>query len=146
MINSVSILTGISMAYKLRIKYLISCELIQMCNLMKIELGYYINSTELIIKNLAVNSSLSHLIFLKNIDLNCINIDCGLGEFENQKLNALFNVLGNTDADSVIDVIDSVEIAFEDSKNKYYEYYVSHSKLYAAVGVFCGLAVSIILA
>lgn len=133
------------MAQKLKCKYLICCELIEMCNLMSIEIGYFSNDTVSVVNHLSKEPTLSHLKFLKNYNPENINIVTELSDNENEKLNALFRMLGTTDRDSMLDMISSFSKSIEESKNKYFGYFKSHSRLYIAFGVFGGMAVSILL-
>lgn len=133
------------MLQKLKNKYIICCELIEMCNLMSIEINYFSNDTKRIIGNLSVEPALSHLSFLKNIDLENINIKTELDDTENERINGLFKMLGSTDAESMLNMINAFKSAAQESKAKYYSYFQSHGKLYIAFGFFGGIVVSIIL-
>lgn len=140
-----SVITGLSMVQKLRIKYQVCCELIQMCNLMSVEIGYFSNETKLVVNNLSKEPALSHLKFLKSFDPENVNIKTELSALENEKINALFRMLGTTDSYSMLDMISSFCRFMEESKDKYYSDFKSHSRLYIAFGVFGGMAVSILL-
>lgn len=133
------------MAQKLKNKYIICSELIEMSNLMSIEIGYFSNDTVKIISNLCNEPSLSHLKFLKNIDLENIHINTELSDTENEKINSLFKMLGSADSDSTIEMVNSFKASMEESKNRYLNYFKSHSRLYIAFGIFGGIAVSIVL-
>lgn len=145
LINLASIITGINMAQRLKTKYTICCELIEMCSLMSIELGYFSNDTEMIIKNLAEEPALSHLYFLSIFNPEDINIITELSASENEKLNALFKMLGTTDTSSMLDMLESFKASIEESKKKYMSRFKSHGKLYTTFGIFSGIAVSIML-
>jgi len=133
------------MLQKLKNKYIICCELIEMCNLMSIEINYFYNDTRKIIRNLSAEPALSHLTFLKSIDLENIHIKTELDDSENEKINSLFKMLGSTDAASMMNMIHAFKAAVQESKVKYYGYFQSHGKLYIAFGFFGGIVVSIIL-
>lgn len=133
------------MAQKLKNKYIICCELLQMCSLMSIEIGYYSNDTKSVVNNLSNEPALSHLSFLKTFDPENINIKTELSDSENEKINALFRILGTTDSSSMLDIINSFCKSMEESKEKYLVNYKNHSRLYIAFGIFGGMAVSIIL-
>lgn len=133
------------MAQKLKNKYIICCELLEMCNLMSLEIGYYSNDTKSVISNLSNEPALSHLSFLKTYNPENISIKTDLSESENEKINALFRILGTTDSDSMLDVINSFSKSIEESKEKYLSNFKSRSRLCIAFGVLGGMAVSILL-
>lgn len=133
------------MAQKLKNKYVICCELLEMCSLMSVEIGYYSNDTKAVVRNLSKEPALSHLNFLKTYNPESINILTDLSDSENEKINALFRILGTTDSASMLDVINSFSKSMEESKEKYCCKLKSHSKLYIAFGIFGGMAVSILL-
>ena len=116
-----------------------------MCNLMSIEIGYYSNDTRSVVNHLSNEPGLSHLKFLKAYNPENINIKTELTDSENEKINALFRILGTTDSDSMLDVISSFSKSMEESKEKYLCSFKSHSRLYIAFVVFGGMAVSILL-
>ena len=122
------------MAQKLKNKYVICCELLEMCNLMSIEIGYYSNDTKSVVNHLSNEPGLSHLKFLKTYNPENINIKTELTDSENEKINALFKILGTTDSDSMLDVINSFSKSIEESKEKYLGSFKSHSRLYIAFG------------
>jgi len=133
------------MAQRLKNRYLLCSELIEMCNLIKIEIGYFSNDTGKIIKNLSEEPSLSRLKFLKTLDLENIHIKTELNETENEKINSLFKMLGSADSISTIEMVDSFKASIEESRRRYLNYSKSHSRLYIAFGIFGGIAVSIVL-
>lgn len=145
LINLASVITGINMAQRLKSKYIICCELIEMCSLMSIELGYFSNDTETIVKNLACEPTLSHLHFLKSFNPEKIDIKTELSTSENEKLNALFKMLGTTDSSSMLDMLESFKASIEESKRQYMSCFKNHGRLYIAFGIFGGIAVSIVL-
>lgn len=145
LINLSTFYLGISYANKLKMKLIISSELIQMCDLLKIEIGYMENDTKEIITKLSKENSLSNLIFLKNLEFENINIKTQLNENDNEKLNLLFKNLGGLDIASTIALIDGFRQSIIQSNKKYKENYETHAKLYIALGLFSGLTVSLIL-
>lgn len=145
LINLASIITGVNMALKLKNKCVICSELIEMCNLMSIEIGYFSNDTKTLVDNLSKEPSLAHLKFLNDYNPEKICISTELSEAEDEKLNALFRMLGTTDSSSMLDMVDSFRHYMEESKNKYKSYFSSHGRLYIAFGIFGGIAVSIVL-
>lgn len=112
---------------------------------MSIEIGYFSNDTKSVVKNLSNEPALSHLKFLKSYDPENVEIKTDLSDSENEKLNALFRVLGTTDSASMLNMIHSFGKSIEESKEKYFGNFKSHGRLYIAFGVFGGMAVSILL-
>ncbi|MGN8612581.1 UNVERIFIED_CONTAM: hypothetical protein LJA04_09265, partial [Campylobacter jejuni] len=74
---------------------------------MNVELSFSADNSKKIIKKLAADENLSHLSFLKSIDLENINITTVLKSADNERVNSLFKNLGCTDISSMIKIIDS---------------------------------------
>lgn len=138
---------GAGIAYLLRIKErcVVASELIQMADFMNVELSFSADNSKKIIKKLAAEENLSHLSFLKSIDLENINITTVLKSADNERVNSLFKNLGCTDISSMIKIIDSFKENMTVSKAQYDEYYRTHSRLGVAFGVLSGLAVTVVL-
>lgn len=133
------------MSNKIKERCIIAAELIEMAELMAVELSYSADNSRKIIRRLGSESSLSHLSFLKNIDMENISIATALDTADNERINLLFNNLGKTDVHSMLEIIGLFKENMRISKERYDEYYKSHSRLYIAFGVLGGLAVSIML-
>lgn len=145
LLNLSSIAAGFSFAAKLKRKCIISRELVEMCNLMAIEFNFSLSESKKIIKRLASEPSLSHLEFLNDFNFENINIKTELSTVDNERINILFGNLGNTDTDSMLNLIEAFKSNMEESRRKYDEYYKNHGKLYIAFGIFGGLVISLVL-
>lgn len=145
LINFATISAGIAYLHKIRERCLIASELLQMADLMSVELSFSADTSKKIIRKLSNERTLVHLGFLKNINLENIDITTGLSSTDNEKVNALFRILGSTDIKSMIKIIDSFKENMAVSKSKYDEYYKSHSRLCLAFGILSGLAVTVVL-
>lgn len=138
---------GAGIAYLLRIKErcIVASELIQMADFMSVELSFSADNSKKIIRKLAGEETLSHLSFLKSIDLENINITTTLKNADNERINSLFRNLGCTDVSSMIKMIDSFKENMSVSKAQYDEFYKNHSRLGMAFGILSGLAVTVVL-
>ncbi len=145
MINLASACAGVFYAMKLSQRCRIASQLIQMADMMAVELSFSADHSKKIIRKLCSESSLSQLTFLKEIDLENINIKTGLSTADDEKVNMLFKSLGSTDVASMLKIIDSFKESMSASRQRYEEYRKSHSRLYIAFGILGGLAVSIVL-
>lgn len=145
MINLASACAGVFYAMKLFERCRIASQLIQMADMMAVELSFSADNSKKIIRKLCSESSLSQLTFLKEIDLENINIKTGLSTADDEKVNMLFKSLGSTDVASMLKIIDSFKESMSASRQRYEEYRKSHSRLYIAFGILGGLAVSIVL-
>ncbi len=145
MINIASAFAGVFYAMKLSELCVIASQLIQMADMMAVELSFSADHSRKIIKKLCREESLSRLHFLKDIDLENINIKTGLSAADDEKVNMLFKSLGSTDVASMLKIINSFKESISESRKKYEEYRRSHSRLYIAFGILGGLAVSIVL-
>lgn len=145
MINIASAFAGVFYAMKLSERCAIASQLIQMADMMAVELSFSADNSRKIIKKLCREESLSRLHFLKDIDLENINIKTGLSAADDEKVNMLFKSLGSTDVASMLKIINSFKESISESRKKYEEYRRSHSRLYIAFGILGGLAVSIVL-
>lgn len=145
MINLASACAGVFYAMKLSERCRIASQLIQMADMMAVELSFSADNSKKIIRKLCSESSLSQLTFLKEIDLENINIKTGLSTADDEKVNMLFKSLGSTDVASMLKIIDSFKESMSASRQRYEEYRKSHSRLYIAFGILGGLAVSIVL-
>ena len=133
------------MVHKLKRRCLISAELVEMCSILTIELGFSVNETGKIIKRLCNEQSLSHLDFLKNINIENIHIETELDPADNERLNLLFGNMGKTDSESMLNLVESFRLNMIESRKRYEECYKNKSRLYIAFGIFGGLAVTLVL-
>lgn len=145
MINIASAAAGIALSNKIKERCIIAAELMEMADLMAVELSYSADNSRKIIRRLGMESSLSHLAFLNDIDMENIRIKTALDAVDNERINLLFNNFGKTDVQSMLEIIGSFKESMRISKERYDAYYQSHSRLFIAFGVLGGLAVSIML-
>ena len=73
------------------------------------------------------------------------HIKTELDKEDNERINFLFKNIGKTDTASMLSLIETFRQNMQLSRNKYEEYYKSHSRLYIAFGVFGSLAVTLVL-
>lgn len=145
LLNLSWIAAGFSNSFKLKRKCIVAGELVEMCSLMAIELEFSVNETGRIISRLCREPTLSHLKFLNNLSLENIDIKTELDKEDNERINFLFKNIGKTDTASMLSLIETFRQNMQLSRNKYEEYYKSHSRLYIAFGVFGSLAVTLVL-
>lgn len=136
---------GVSCAYRLRRKCLISKELIEMSELIAIELQFSAQESGRIIKRLCDEPTLSHLSFLKAIDLENVDIKTELNKEDNERVNFLFENIGKTDISSMLDLVEAFKQNMKQSKKSYDEYYKNRARLYVMFGIFGGLAITLVL-
>ena len=120
-------------------------ELVDMCALLAIELEFSVNESGKIIRRLSNEPTLSHLSFLKNINLENVDIKTELDSDDNERINFLFQNIGKTDSDSMLNLLKAFKQNMTESRKRYDEYYKNHAKLYVAFGVFGGLALTLVL-
>ncbi len=116
-----------------------------MCSVMAVELEFSVNETAKIVKRLINEPSLSHLDFLKTMDLENINIKTELDSRDNERINFLFRNIGMSDCATTLSLLNAFKENMELSRKKYEEYYKSHARLYVMFGIFGGLAVTLVL-
>lgn len=138
-------MAGLSFAYKLRRKCIVSKELLEMCDLMAIEFSYSVTESTKIIKRLSSEPSLCHLCFLKDFNFENIDISTELSEVDNERINSLFRNIGKVDVNSMLELLSSFKLNMTESNKNYEEYYKTHSRLYIAYGIFGGIVVSLVL-
>lgn len=136
---------GVSCAYRLKRKCLISKELIEMCELMAIELEFSARESGRIVKRLCNEPTLSHLDFLKSIDFENVDIKTELDAEDNDRINFLFENIGKTDTTSMLGLIEGFKQNMELSRKRYDEYYKNHARLYVMFGIFGGFAITLVL-
>lgn len=145
LLNIASIAAGFSFANKLKRKCIVSREIVEMCTLMSVELGFSASDSKRIVSRLSNEPSLSHLDFLNGFDFENIEIKTELDSVDNERLNLLFKNLGKTDSQSMLDLIEAFKSNMRQSVKKYEEYYKSHARLCIAFGVFGGLTLSLVI-
>lgn len=136
---------GFNSAYKLKKKCTVAKELVEMCSLMAIELEFSVNESGKIIRRLSNEPTLSHLAFLKNINFENIDIKTELDGEDNERINFLFENIGKTDSESMLNLLENFKQNMTESRKRYDEYYKNHARLYVAFGIFGGLAITLVL-
>lgn len=68
-----------------------------------------------------------------------------LCDSDNQKASAYINEIGKYDVDSQIALTEEFTEYFKLLKKRYQEYFDSHYKLYIALGILSGMAISVLL-
>lgn len=136
---------GVSCAYRLRRKCLISKELVEMSELMAIELEFSARESGRIVKRLCDEPTLSHLDFLQSIDFENVDIKTELDGEDNERINFLFENIGKTDTSSMLNFLETFRQNMEQSRKRYDEYYKNHARLYVMFGIFGGFAITLVL-
>lgn len=144
-LNILCISGGIMCAYKTRVRCETARQLIIMADMLAADLLYSADDSRSIIRRLACEKALARLTFLKDMDIENINISTGLEPADDERVNLLFKTLGGTDTASMLRMIESFKECMEESLEAYRSRSASHSRLYAALGVLGGLAVSAVL-
>ncbi len=133
------------MALELKKKCVIASELVEMCNLLSVELGFSVSESKKIIKRLCSEQALSHLDFLKDLNFENIDIKTDLDSADNERLNLLFSNIGKTDCESMLLLVEAFRQNMLESKKRYEECFKNKSRLYIAFGIFGGFAVTLVL-
>ena len=143
-INITMALIGISAAMSVKAKESICSQLAQMAEIIGIELNYSLNSYERIVNALKENDSLTKLSFLNELDAENVRIRTRLSKADNERIEQLFETLGNVDSDSMIELLSSFKSYFNQRSEAYALQYQKNGKLYSAFGILGGAAFSLI--
>lgn len=113
--------------------------LIYMGNMILLLLKSTMPETEIIISTLSADSKLQDFDFsLKNEKLLLSNED-------NERVRYLISSIGKYDVDSQISITCEFIGYFKMLREQYQDYYNRHYKLYLVIGLFSGIAVSVLL-
>ncbi len=132
---------GVYVSDKAREKVLICKELLQLCDLLALDIGY---------RNTPLGELISGLPFKRLGFLTIEKIksrgkmDLPFTEDENSELALFLYSLGKSDSKSQLKLIEAFKQYVSEMKNNYYEKYVKSSKLYISFGFFFGTVISLV--
>ena len=126
---------GIYFSHKLREKALICRELQSLCDVLIIDVSYRKNSVITLIEN----NRYSHLGFITpdTVIKKCRVVSSLSGE-ENARISSFLYSLGKSEAASQLMLIKGFGEYIKRCEKNYNEKYLKNSKMYIAVGAFCG--------
>ncbi len=136
---------GLLLSEKSKDRLIISRELLHLCDMIIIDLGFSVTPATKLLQKLLSDSSLRHLSFITEENIKKRLPVCSvLSASENEQISEFVYMLGKSDVKAQTKLVLSFKEYMKKTEEKYSEKYKKESKLYITFGFFSGVLVSLI--